>query len=113
MSLINIFLLILLVIESICLVYFLAFHPDAKECIRLEEELRNIKKENDSLLKIIQDLNYQLYVSNWRVQQYDEKEVARMTEMLNEAMKKVSGTDSDVTYDKEKNQYHIKSKDNQ
>lgn len=112
MTLINISLLILIVIESACLVYLIGFHPDAKNCDKLEKELRETKKENDKLLKQIQDLNYQIYVSNWRISQYDEKEVARMKELLNESMKKYTGTDSDVTYDKDKNQYRIKSKDN-
>ena len=112
MEFISIFFLVIIVIQSIILLYYIGFHPDAKECMKLEDKLRDAKKENENLLKQIQDLNYQVYVLNWRVSQYDEIEVARMKELLNGAMKRISGTDSDITYDKEKNQYRIKSKDN-
>ena len=113
MEFINIFLLIIIVIQSVFLLYFIGFHPDAKECMKLEDKLRNAKKENENLLQQIQDLNYQVSALNFRVSQYDEIEVARMTELLNASMKRFTGTDSDITYDKEKNQYRIKSKDNQ
>ena len=112
MGYINIFLLIIIVIQSVFLLYFIGFHPDAKECMKLEDKLRDAKKENSELLDQIRDLDYQVSALNFKVSQYDEIEVARMKEILNGAMKKYSGTDSDITYDKEENQYRIKSKDN-
>lgn len=52
-----------------------------------------LKKENDNLLKQIRDLNYQVYALNFKVSQYDEMEVARMTELLNGSMKDNSDSD--------------------
>lgn len=93
MNLISIFFLIVIVIQSVILLYFIGFHPDAKECIKLEDNLRDVKKENENLLKQIRDLNYQVYALNLKVSQYDDLEVARMTELLTGSMKNNSGSD--------------------
>lgn len=93
MNLISIFFLIVIVIQSVILLYFIGFHPDAKECIKLEDNLRYVKKENENLLKQIRDLNYQVYALNLKVSQYDDLEVARMTELLTGSMKDNSGSD--------------------
>lgn len=93
MEFISIFFLIVIVIQSVILLYYIGFHPDAKECMKLEDNLRDAKKENDNLLKQIRDLNYQVYALNFKVSQYDEMEVARMTELLNGSMKDNSDSD--------------------
>lgn len=93
MEYINIFLLII-IIQSVVLLYYIGFHPDAKECMKLEDNLRDAKKENENLLKQIRDLNYQVYALNLKVSQYDDLEVARMTELLTGSMKDNSGSDN-------------------
>lgn len=60
MNLISIFFLIVIVIQSVILLYYIGFHPDARECIRLEE-VRRLKYENDQLLDQIQSLNQKNY----------------------------------------------------
>ena len=87
MELISIFFLIVIIIQSAILLYYIEFHPDAKECMKLEDNLRDVKKENDNLLKQIRDLNYQVYALNLKVSQYDDLEVARMAELLTGSMK--------------------------
>lgn len=93
MGSINIFLLIIVVIQSIILLYLIGFHPDAKECMKLEDNLRDAKKENSNLLKQIQDLTYQVYALNWKLGQYDELEVDRMIALVNRAMNDNSSSD--------------------
>lgn len=93
MNLISIFFLIVIVIQSVILLYYIGFHPDAKECMKLEDNLRDAKKENENLLKQIRDLNYQIYALNLKVSQYDEIEIARMTELLTGSMKDNSDSD--------------------
>lgn len=94
MEFISIFFLIVIIIQSVILLYYIGFHPDAKECMKLEDNLRDAKKkENDNLLKQIRDLNYQVYALNFKISQYDDLEVARMTELLNGYMKDNSSSD--------------------
>lgn len=87
MEFISIFFLVVIIIQTVILLYYIGFHPDAKECMKLEDNLRDAKKENDNLLKQIRDLNYQVYALNLKVSQYDDLEVARMTELLTGSMK--------------------------
>lgn len=44
MEFISIFFLIVIIIQSVILLYYIGFHPDAKECMKLEDNLRDAKK---------------------------------------------------------------------
>lgn len=93
MRTINMLLLIIVVIQSIILLYLMGFHPDAKECMKLEDKLRDAKKENSNLLNQIRDLNNQVYALNWKLGQYNELEVDRMIALVNKAMQGDSSSD--------------------
>ncbi len=61
MSLSEILLLLVIGIEACCIIYYEAIDPDAKECIRLEEKIRELTHENNELLDQNQILNQKIY----------------------------------------------------
>ena len=55
MNLSEIFLLLILGIESCFIIYYEAFDPDAGECVRLEEKVRRLKSEKEwPILKLLE-----------------------------------------------------------
>lgn len=112
----EIFLLLILGIESCCIIYYEAFDPDARECVRLEEKVRRLKSENDQLLDQIQSLNQKIYEMSGKLYLYDKQTTDALEKEIEKKLVEVEGmTDIKITRNKMTNTIRItgtRSKEN-